>query len=411
MFAVALITLIGILTVFSFIDLSKEQLTYIYTIKGPFFMSGSPANTNTIICSLLWSNNTRTSTTLSTSGTFSETIYSAVELYQITWNSSSASNYTSLIDFIPTTDIAPQLVYLYIPDPTLPFFQYTFPVTDFYGMLNPYLRMTVNNASGTSSSIAEQINLNTTSSPTFVMTQYYTYTLTFVCTQGTYSQPFTAETSFTNTLPVLAAQFPTSTSTSPTATVERLNSTLIGITYQDPSNSTSSGSVAISHQSGAVTINDYSTSSFGNITTILWNNAIPTVDFNVNITAIINGVPYIWILAASESATTNPFTGIFDWLGQNTPTLPHIYTGWPAGMTSASIAEIVGACIVMLFLCVGSFRSAGACCIISWVIFGILLYMGWLGTITPYTIPEFAFSGFVGLLIHFSEAKDTAREV
>jgi hypothetical protein len=90
--------------------------------------------------------------------------------------------------------------------------------------------------------------------------------------------------------------------------------------------------------------------------------------------------------------------------------MPHVQTGWPQGMTSAQIGQIIGASIVMLFLCIGSFRSAGACCILSWIIFGILLYLGWLGAVSIYTIPQFALSGVIALLVHFSEAKDTVRE-
>jgi hypothetical protein len=65
----------------------------------------------------------------------------------------------------------------------------------------------------------------------------------------------------------------------------------------------------------------------------------------------------------------------------------------------------------MLFLCIGSFRSAGACCILSWIIFGILCFLGWFGVVTPYTVPQFALSGFVALIIAIDEGKSQTREV
>lgn len=392
-----------------------KATTYNYYLQGPFWMNGSIAGSNTVVCHLLWANFTATTETLVSTGTGYTilSLTSNVLLYQMTWNASSAQNYTALIDFngyVPNPYSGIEFINIYIPDPTLPSFQYTFSVTDFYGMKNAYLRMSINNATGTDSGINQEVSLDSAGVPTFVMTQYYTYTLTFVCDQGSYSQLFTAENTLANTLVVLAGSFPQANVTSPTATVERINATLIGIDYVDPSNSTSALSILITHLSGMDTINDYSNSIASNATTILWNAASSGISYNVNVSATISGVQYVWALIADESIGTNPFLGAFDWLGVNTQTLPHVQTGWPAGMTSAQIAEIAGACIVMLFLCIGSFRSAGACCMLSWIIFGILLYMGWMGVITPYTIPEFAFSGFIGILIMLDEAKQTARE-
>jgi hypothetical protein len=42
---------------------------------------------------------------------------------------------------------------------------------------------------------------------------------------------------------------------------------------------------------------------------------------------------------------------------------------------------------------------------------GILIFMGWFGVVTPYTIPQFAISGFFSLIIVIDEAKSQAREV
>ena len=391
--------------------------TYSYYLQGPYFMDGSIGNlpggeNDTVICSLLWANNTRTSTTLSTAGPLSVIINSDISLYQVTWNSSSALNYTSLIDL--QQPAASQIIGIYIPDPLLPEFQYTFTVTDFYGMTNPYLRMTVNNASGLNSAMAEQISLNSSSSPTFLMTQYYTYTLTFLCDQGTYSQTFTAETTLSNSLIVLAGAFPIANTTVPTADATRLNATLIGITYVDPSNTTTLGNITISHQSGSTTISDYTTIAISNSTTLLWNAATGGVNYNVNVTTIIAGSTYIWVLTVPSSATANPWLGAWDWLGSSTPTMPYVTTGWPLGMTTYQIAELVGGVIIAFFLTIGSYRSSGATCIVAWIMSGFLMAFGWWGNGVVggvSAIPMFALSGFLAILIHISEAKETAREI
>lgn len=412
-FTLVLLVALSVLAVASNINFVHAQL-YSYTFQGPYFMNGYPANTNTVVCSLLWANNTRTSLTLSTGGTFTTSIGSSVSLYQVVWNSSSIQNYTSLIDF--QQPASTQYIALYIPDPSAPSFPYTFVVTDFYGMTNPYLRMTINNASGTNNNIAEQISLNATSNPTFIMTQYYTYTLSFICDQGVFSQTFTAETTLSNSLIVLSGAFPQSNATVPTADATRLNDTLIGITYLDPDplNIYDNIYVAITHQSGATTINDYSENSVGNSTTILWNAASSGVNYNVNVTSLVNGIPYIWVLNVPSSASANPWLGAWDWLGQSTPTMPYVTTGWPLGMTTYQIAELVGGIIIAFFLTIGSYRSSGATCIVTWVMSGFLIAFGWWGNGTTgalSAIPEFALSGFIAIMIQISESKDTVREV
>ena len=189
--------------------------TYEYVIQGPFFMNGSVATGNAVTCDLLWRNYTTTQFTLDM-GSFTQILYSDAQLYQITWNASSAMNYTSLIDFQIATTAATQYIDIFIPNPSYPFDLYTFQVSDFAGMTNPYLRLTVNNASGINSATAGQVALNSTDSPAFVLTKYYTYTLTVLCDQGTYSRQFTAENTVTTAFLILAGMFPTTNFTYPT---------------------------------------------------------------------------------------------------------------------------------------------------------------------------------------------------
>jgi hypothetical protein len=413
-----LITVFALTTVASFVNVAEAQSLYAYEFQGPYYLDGSIANTNTVVCSLVWANFTSTSLTLSTSGPFTLYVYSNVALYQMTWNASDVMNATvgqGLRAFnTPTSSGGQPIIYVYIPKPTSPFSLYTFSVTDFAGMTNAFLEMTINNQTNGASSISESVNLNSINTPSFIMTEYYTYTLTFICDQGSYSQQFTAENTLSNNLLVLAGAFPPLNGTVPNADVERLNSTLIGITYVDPSNKTFSLSVVITHQSGATTIYDYTNFIPSNTLTILWNLADPSTSYNVNVTSNIAGTTYIWALVAPSSAASNPWLGTWDWLGSSVQTMPYVTSGWPLGMTTGDIGEIVAGLIILFFLSIGSFRSSGPICIIAWVMSGFLIAFGWWGNGTTGAlgaIPEFALSGFIAIMIQIDEAKQVAREV
>jgi hypothetical protein len=188
---------------------------------------------------------------------------------------------------------------------------------------------------------------------------------------------------------------------------------MVGIIYTDPTLSTNWVSVDISHLNGVTVIYDYSTNNTGNSQTILWNGADADKVYNVNVTAKVGTNQYLWSQIAGSAIPDNPFLGLFDFLGQHVDTLPYVSTGWPEGMTSLQIAQLVGSGIIVLFLCIGSFRSAGACCIIAWILAGVLMYLGWWGnsTTTYSTVPMFILAGFVGFLVHLGEAKQTERDV
>jgi hypothetical protein len=407
--ATFLVLLLSVIVVASTFNLTQAA-SYSYQFYGPDWDTGGVATGNSVTCTMRWVNGSYYTFTLDAATYDSGVILSSSPVNQIFWNASSALNYTRFIHFQMDNPATTNVAWLWITNPSEPSGIYTFSVADFYGMSNAYLRTSLSD-NGVSQYLVEQVNLESAGTPSFVMQQYHTYTLTFLCDQGSYSQQFTAENTLSNSLIVLAGVFPVTNTSVPVADAQRLNATLIGVTYSDPASITTSGSIIITHKSGVTTINDYGTNTITNSTSVLWNAAMAGTSYNVNVTATINGVQYIWMLSVPEQAGTNPFDGKFDWLGQNIPTMPHVQTGWPEGMTSTQIGQIIGASIVMLFLCIGSFRSAGACCILSWIIFGVLVYLGWMGAVTPYTIPQFALSGVVALLVHFSEAKDTVREI
>jgi hypothetical protein len=393
------------------------NVTYTVDLHGPFHEDGVPAAGETIACSLTYANQTVYHFTMNSSaGSYQNiTITSTSELVQLTWNASSALNYTRVYHFI--SGVTSDDVRLFIPDPTLASYIYSFTVTDFYGMIRPYLESRVS-PDGTNSYVVERVDLGGGSGTvSFIMTQYQIYTLSFVCSQGIYSQSFSAQIQgmpgqYPVGLNVLSGNFPSTVNVfSAQAEASRVSGSTVHVTYIDPSSLTDWVYIRISHKSGSTTIIDYAINSTGSVQSIYWVLGNSTLSYSVHVEALINSTSYTWNLVAGIQKTShNPWDNLWDFLGHFVPSLPSVFTGWPSGMTSTYIAEIVGAIIVALFLCIGSFRSAGTCAILSWIIFGILIYLGWFGVVTPYTIPQFAVSGFVAIIVAIDEGKQTVRE-
>lgn len=382
--------------------------TFTYTFHGPYYEDGGVANADVSVA-ILWVNGSTLRFDMLGDGvTANTTTFTSTGLaYQALWNASSPLNFTRIIDFVGD---ASEEYNIYIPSPLVPAGQYEFTVTDFVGVQNPYLQTSIS-TDGVTSNVVERRSLNSTSTVTFVMAQYGTYSLTILCSLGSITQPFTAENVFSNTLPILAGSFAVTNSTTPTFSAQRLNSSLIGIVYSDPSNTTDWLYLNITHRSGTSTIYDYNTNNTGSTQTILWNNADLDKAYLVTATAQINGEEKTWIVAVPKTVSANAWDGIFDWLGQYTPTLPHVHTGWPEGMTSGQIAQLIAAFIILFFLCIGSFRSVGACCILAWIVGGVMLALGWWGggTATA-SLPLFSLAGFLSVVVAIDESKQTVRE-
>jgi hypothetical protein len=198
-----------------------------------------------------------------------------------------------------------------------------------------------------------------------------------------------------------------------TAEAVRLNSTAISVSYIDPNENTSWVYIRIYHMQGSTEIVDYVTNTTGNVQLVSWLLADSTINYFIYVEAYSLDEIHTWTLTASTSfSTSNPFLGLFDFLGNTQNTLPYVQTGWPLNMTSAQIAQLIGTLVIMLFLCVGSFRNAGASCIMAWIMGGIMLYLGWFQGGTAYAaIPEFALAGFLSVIIAIDEGKTTVREV
>jgi hypothetical protein len=236
------------------------------------------------------------------------------------------------------------------------------------------------------------------------MQQYQIYTLTFVCEQGSYSQTFTAATLGTPgqlaiSLNVLAGNFPTTSTTSViTAYANRTSSNTLTVTYLDPTSNTTWVAVAITHLQGTTSITDYTSNSTGNSVTFTWGSADANTNYYITVTALSGGTTYSFTLTIASSAGTNPWAQI-DWdnLGSYIPTLPATYSGW-GGIDPT---QLLAAMLILFALGIGSYYSTGASCLISWVIGGVLLMMGWWQG----SIPLFALAGFFTVLILIDEYK------
>ncbi len=332
-------------TVTTAIDVTGSYLPYSSTsiyhvnIKGPYFEDGSIATGNTATYSLLYVNGTTYTGSLTSTGSVgSINLTSLSPFAQLTWNATSVSstfNATRVFTFANGQNgINDATVYLFILNPAKPAYQYTFSITDFYGMVNPYLQSALS-PTGNGTQVVERVNLKDGGGfVTFVMQQYQLYTLTFICQQGTYSQTFTptllgAPGQNPVSLSVLAGNFPsTNITTGISYTANRTSSSTIMTTYSDSSGNTTSINVQISHSQGTQTITDYSNTASSSSGVFTWSQASANTNYNVVITTIANGVTSTYWVAIPSAVGSNPWAAV-DWsnLGKYIPTLPATYTG------------------------------------------------------------------------------------
>lgn len=367
-----------------------------YIVHGPYYEDGTVADAY-VSATIFQPYNTSISFGLNgTDGTADDysTILAQPASY-MTWNCSSVENYTRAYYFLPTETF--DEIWIFVPRTTEPFYPYTFIPADFYGMRNPYLESSIN-IDGTKRIVErKKADINQI---TFFMIQWHRYDLTWRCDQGTYTQSFSAETTFTTSLVVLAGAFPVSTSTMPTITASRPTSTSILVSYADSLGSTVWVSVEIWHYNGALKVTDYFYNETASSLSINWTAAISTIDYYVYVQAYTNGIHYDgWRFSLPANPNvTNIFAGLFDFLGT-----------YPSGVV---VANMVGVGIVLLFVAIGSFKSTGIACILAWAMFAILTLIGFItiGDAT-YGVPQLFLALAVSVLVFIEERKAETREV
>lgn len=300
----------------------------------------------------------------------------------VSWNT-GAYNYTRLYYF---GNVSSAAVSIFVSDPSLTSYPYTFTITDYFGMTNPYLETAVKIAGVTTT--VERKSLNTVGTVSFIMQQWSSYTLRFVCDEGTYTHTFSAENSFTTSLSMLTGAFPTTTANMPKALATRLNSTAIQVTYTDPDNDTTWIYYTITHDAGTLTVVDYSDNQTATALSTVWNNADNTTDYTVTVKAFKNGVLTTWtIQCEAPTGFTNPFTELMGGFGT-----------WPAGVAANTLPAVA---LILFAIGIFSYKSAGLACFAGVIFGGVFLYLQWWDI----GLSTFGFSIFVAIIVWFTESK------
>ncbi len=368
----------------------QAQAVYIYPVSGPYYDDGTIPNENVTVTAYFM-NNTIYTFQLQGNGTHVDNVNltSTSQISKMVWNASSANNYTRVNDIF----FGLYGTRIYIPNPATYSFVYSFTVTDFYGMSNPYLQTSVS-SDGINYYVVES-KLIESNPITFVLQQYTSYRLTFRCTQGTYTQTFSAEEVFTIDLLVMHGAFLSTNTTYIEANATRPTSTSILTQYLDPSASTTWMYYTVTHKVGTTTYTDYTYNNTGSSQSDLWSSANATVDYTVNMQALVGTETYTWTIPVSASTIgTNPFTGLITPLGT-----------WPSGFNADELPWII---IVICVAAIFSFWSVTAGAFLSWIIAGVFMALGWI-TVIP--VPVYGLAGVVCFLVGYAESKKTEREL
>lgn len=388
-----------------FIVQPVSATTYTYTL-GPIHYDDDTVFNGAISVQLYYSDGSRAAALVTQTSTPNTTVVtSSYHLRYLTWNASSTctrvfTSSTTETTTAETIGLSALVTYGYT------YTNYTLSVIDFAGMTNPFIEVTTSTATEHSTG---KFSLNSTSSAVFTLGQFHQYKISISCDEGSYLQTFFADTTTTVNIPVLAAAFPITNTSYPVLNAVRTNTTAITFTYDDPTDSTDYLYFNITHNTGSNAILDYTSNTTGNTQTIIWNGADADKSYFVSALSSYNGTSTGWILNVNRAAADNPFTGVFDFLGVNVDTIPFYYTGWPNGMNTAQIAQLIAAFIITMFLGIGSFRNAGASCVMAWIVGGIMLAIGWwnggLAQAGSSALPEFVLAGFLSVIIAIHEGK------
>jgi len=378
---------------------NKQPLLYVtyeaegtlYVVHGPYYEDGDNA-TALITCVLTQPHNSSITFSLNGTDGNADTVNIAVEqpATYLAWNISASTNNTRIYYFLNTTF---DEVWIYMPKPSEPCYPYEFGITDFCGMQNPYLE-TVINVNGTSR-IVERKKLDVPTI-TFFMIQWHHYDLRFRCDQGVYTQGFSAETTWLTNIPILSGAFPTTPYTYPTVTVTRTSGSVVTFTYADPTQSTVWIYFQIYHYIGQTGVEDYTLNTTGNSYSYPWSEADNMTNYYVHTQAYADSQLWDWTVPAlTSSVGVNPWDGLI----------------WPAlgtlPLINIDVTQVVAGVIILCVLGIFSYASAGVGCILSLLVAGIFVVLGWY----VMSLPMFVFGAFVAIFVMIEEAKKTEREV
>jgi hypothetical protein len=369
-----------------------------FTISGPYIEDNGAVANEVVAGTVYFSNGM--SQVFSLDGTSgSAQIYAINPAYtpvSVTWQAIANYSYTRTYYLTGTTGAN---ITVFVPNPASTPQLYQFTVSDFSasGITNPYIATTLtvggNLTTGTYAIERKPLTVGTVS---MIMEQWHSYTLQIQCDQGTYNVLFSAESTFLTNLNIPSGAFPISNVSYPVATATRTNATAITVTYADSKSNTTTLSIQISHRNGLTTVVDAVSSTPSNSQTFVWNDADSQTTYSVNVTAVSGGVTYPFGFIVSAILPSNPFENLLDWLGPTFATLPHITVGWPEGVEPS---QLFASIIIIAALCIGSSRNAGASCIISALVGGLMIVIGWWQS----AIPIWSFSVVIAVIIMIDE--------
>jgi len=368
-----------------------------YTITGPYYENGNLVDGNVNV-TLSYTNGFSEVYNLDGSDGSADTVsFSLIYTpYSFNWQTTDGANYTRLFYLGSAGSSA---LNLYLPSNTSEAQIYQFTISDYAGMTNPYISIT-KNLNGTTYLIERKPI--TVSVVSFVMEQWSTYNILLECDEGSYSVPFSAESSFYTNINAAPLMFDVpDTSGNFTAYSQAYNETVIRTQYVDYDDTTTSLNITIFHGVGgdltvdsSTVIANFNTTYISTQYTSDWTSRDSEENYVVFIIATRDNATYSWRYMILASTPSSPFVGIFDFLGD-----------WPNGVDPAQV--IGGVLVVFGGVAVFSYMGTGAGCAFSWIIAGILAVMGWF----TISVPMFVFAGFITVLIYIDEAKKTAREL
>lgn len=369
-----------------------------YVVAGPYYEdNGQVANREVNVTTRYTNGETTIHLLNGTTGSATLLVLNpALTPEYLSWEAIANFSYTRIYYLTNTTTAS---IKIFVPniDSTAAIYQFT--ITDFYGMTNPYIAsaIIVDGTLNQQQYILERKPL-TVSTVSLVMEQWHSYTLIFSCDQGTYSQIFSAESTYLTNINILTGAFPASVNNGSVGLAYRINGTSIYASYVDGDNLTIWTTITITHYVGSVKLTDYTNNYTSFPITLTWTSAVNTTDYTATFLANRNGTiyTYTFTLPSLEAYSTNPFADIFDFLGTLTINGQTLDPG-----------QLVAAFLIMCALAIGSVFSLEFGCVFAWIIGGVCIAMGWWQT----GLPIFGLAGVTSIIIAIVEAKKTIREV
>lgn len=368
--------------------ISTENM-YVYNIYGPYLDSPTGTVYNGYVNVTVYPsyNDTQSFLLNGTGGSEdSEVFYFEQQPIMMTWNVSDSGNYSRVIYF--TEDMSEDF-YIFVPNPDVPFYYYSFNIIDLQGITGGYLesRVYLNGEYR----IVERQTANSINALPFLMQWSVIYRMRVVCDQGTLSVgDFTALNEASQNVIIAYGSFPTTTyGFNATVACLRINSTLIQMNYTDLGEATIWVNVAISHRVGNAQVADYSENNTDNTVQVNWNSADPATDYRATVTFYRNDAEHSYIFAcpAPADSMANPF-----------------------GFIGAPYCYGIG---ISLTLCIGLVASYATITAGAWAMVGLAAFFTWVGWLpqTTETWVIVAFGGLIAGLITIAEWKKTEREI